>query len=258
MREDARQEAFEALTPVAGSSASAISHKTPSVNPARAALGQSNPQSFPSRPSGYLSGAYLAAVVFDLVRGALLADALRGADELLAREQECEETAEATSRAVVAANAGTLTAAAIEALGGGWVGEEALAIGIACAISCRSAAEIPATLWRAVAHAGDSDSTGSIAGNLLGAIYGATALPSRWLVQLELRGVVERAARDLFASSVLGCKLDNDFLPTRTRAFQATRLTTRVWDALSLKMRACRRWPRATRARRAKRRRNRQ
>ncbi len=36
-------------TPVGGSSASAISHRTPSVNPARAALGQPNPLSFPSR-----------------------------------------------------------------------------------------------------------------------------------------------------------------------------------------------------------------
>jgi len=43
-------EEFEA-TPVGGSSASAISHKTPSVNPARAALGQVNPRSFPSRPT---------------------------------------------------------------------------------------------------------------------------------------------------------------------------------------------------------------
>ena len=36
----------KSLPPVCGSSASAISHKTPSVNPARAALGQPNPLSF--------------------------------------------------------------------------------------------------------------------------------------------------------------------------------------------------------------------
>jgi len=49
----------------------------------------------------------------------------------------------------------------------------------------------------AVSHSGDSDSTGAITGNLLGALHGADALPADWLEQLELRGTIEELAVDL-------------------------------------------------------------
>jgi ADP-ribosylglycohydrolase len=50
----------------------------------------------------------------------------------------------------------------------------------------------------AVNHSGDSDSTGSIAGNLLGLIHGVEGIPQEWPQQLELREVIERMARDLW------------------------------------------------------------
>jgi ADP-ribosylglycohydrolase len=49
----------------------------------------------------------------------------------------------------------------------------------------------------AVNHSGDSDSTGAITGNLLGAMLGADAIPERWLEALELRDEVEEIADDL-------------------------------------------------------------
>lgn len=49
----------------------------------------------------------------------------------------------------------------------------------------------------AVNHDGDSDSTGLIAGHLLGAMHGLAAIPARWLEPLELRGVMEDVADDL-------------------------------------------------------------
>lgn len=61
--------------------------------------------------------------------------------------------------------------------GGGWVAEEALAIGLWCALAARSFEEGVIT---AVNHGGDSDSTGLIAGHLLGVQYGAAAIPARW------------------------------------------------------------------------------
>jgi ADP-ribosylglycohydrolase len=51
----------------------------------------------------------------------------------------------------------------------------------------------------AVNHDGDSDSTGSITGNLLGAIHGAKRIPIKWLERLELRDVITELAEDLFA-----------------------------------------------------------
>nr|WP_290442789.1 ADP-ribosylglycohydrolase family protein [Halomonas sp. OfavH-34-E] len=41
-----------------------------------------------------------------------------------------------------------------------------------------------------VNHDGDSDSTGAIAGNLLGAIHDEAAIPASWLGALELRETI--------------------------------------------------------------------
>jgi ADP-ribosylglycohydrolase len=48
----------------------------------------------------------------------------------------------------------------------------------------------------AVNHGGDSDSTGSVCGNLLGAIHGETALPPGWVAELEGRATVLELADD--------------------------------------------------------------
>jgi len=50
-----------------------------------------------------------------------------------------------------------------------------------------------------VNHGGDSDSTGSIAGNLLGLLHGRSGIPAEWLDQLELRDVIERVGENLWA-----------------------------------------------------------
>ena len=84
--------------------------------------------------------------------------------------------------------------AAIARLGGGWVAEEALAIGVWCALAADSLEE---GIVLAVNHSGDSDSTGMIAGNILGLIHGPQAIPRVWLDDLELREVITRIAVDL-------------------------------------------------------------
>ena len=50
----------------------------------------------------------------------------------------------------------------------------------------------------AVNHSGDSDSTGAIAGNLLGMMFGAGAIPAEWLDALELRDVIATVGEDLY------------------------------------------------------------
>ena len=46
------------------------------------------------------------------------------------------------------------------------------------------------------ASMGDSDSTGSIAGNILGAIHGYSVIPAQWIQELELRDAIESLCRD--------------------------------------------------------------
>ena len=117
---------------------------------------------------------------------------MRGA--VLVTWPEHEETSAAIDGALELAASGDVTPEALETLGGGWVGEEALAIGLCCALV---APDVRTGLLLAVNHGGDSDSTGSIAGNLLGAMHGLDALPRDLLDGLEGRDVIERLAREL-------------------------------------------------------------
>lgn len=85
---------------------------------------------------------------------------------------------------------------AIHALGEGWVAEEALAIGLLC--SLRHEDDFAGAIISAVNHGGDSDSTGAIAGNIVGAHLGLAGIPQRYLEHLELRDTISKIADDLF------------------------------------------------------------
>ncbi|HBP1793938.1 ADP-ribosylglycohydrolase family protein [Pseudomonas aeruginosa] len=82
----------------------------------------------------------------------------------------------------------------IDDFAGGWAAEQVLAIALWCALTARSFEEGVIT---AVNHSGDSNSTGLVAGHLLGAQYGAAAIPARWFERLELRQVIVQVAEDL-------------------------------------------------------------
>lgn len=85
---------------------------------------------------------------------------------------------------------------AIHALGEGWVGEETLAIAIYCALKYPKDFEKAVTV--AVNHGGDSDSTGSVTGNILGTALGLDAIPAYYLNNLEFREIIEEVAEDLY------------------------------------------------------------
>jgi len=145
-------------------------------------------------PTGTLAAGFLAHALRELVLGAGLPEALADALEELRRWPAHEECAAAVLAAQEAARAGPPGPADLEALGAGFTAEEALAIALACALA---APDLEAGLRLAVNHGGDSDSTGSLAGQLLGALHGEGAIPPRWLEALELRAEIERLADEL-------------------------------------------------------------
>lgn len=49
----------------------------------------------------------------------------------------------------------------------------------------------------AVNHNGDSDSTGAITGNIVGAYLGIDAIPQNWVNQVELSKELTQLAEDL-------------------------------------------------------------
>ena len=89
----------------------------------------------------------------------------------------------------------------ITALGGGWVAEETMAIGVYC--SLRHVDDFSAALTAAVNHDGDSDSTGAVTGNIIGAWLGFDAIEGRWKNGLELYDVLMELADDLCTAQQL-------------------------------------------------------
>ena len=84
----------------------------------------------------------------------------------------------------------------IHRLGEGWVSEEALAIALYC--SLRYHYDFSECIIKAVNHKGDSDSTGAIAGNIIGAWLGYDEIESKWKDNLELEEVIVELANNLY------------------------------------------------------------
>lgn len=55
----------------------------------------------------------------------------------------------------------------------------------------------------AVNHDGDSDSTGAVCGNIMGALLGRNAIPEHYTKNLELLDVIEEIAEDLYTGCVI-------------------------------------------------------
>lgn len=72
----------------------------------------------------------------------------------------------------------------ISRLGEGWVAEETLAIALYCSLKYSN--DLKKALRVAVLHDGDSDSTGSVTGQILGTLLGAKKLPQEEIKRLDL------------------------------------------------------------------------
>ena len=83
-----------------------------------------------------------------------------------------------------------------EELGGGWVAEETVAIAVYCSLAYFDNFE--RAMIASVNHKGDSDSTGAVTGNILGAALGYEAIPQYFKDDLELHDVILRVADDLW------------------------------------------------------------
>lgn len=76
--------------------------------------------------------------------------------------------------------------------GAGWTAEEAIGTALYCATLY---SDRPITgLRRAAATSGDSDSIACLAGSLLGAAWGESAWPLKWMERIEFRPALERIA----------------------------------------------------------------
>jgi len=145
-------------------------------------------------PTGQLAAGYVAALVALLALDVPLQEALDRAASLLVKRPGHAETMAAIEHARKLAAAGEPRAEYVARLGEGWTAEEAVAIAVYCLLA---APDFDAGVRLAVNHDGDSDSTGAIAGNLLGVHYGIEAVPTRLTNGLELLDALAVMADDL-------------------------------------------------------------
>jgi ADP-ribosylglycohydrolase len=153
-------------------------------------------------PSGYFPAAFFAVMIAALLRGKGVGGAMLYAADQLRLHDNSGETMRAVETAIALASHERPTAEQLEDAfeGGGWTGESALGISLACALTANSFEQ---GVLMAVNHSGDSDSTGAITGNILGALFGVYSIPSHWLKRLELRHIVDDIAGQLDAATTL-------------------------------------------------------
>lgn len=91
---------------------------------------------------------------------------------------------------------------AIKELGEGWVAEEAFAIAIYSCLKYQD--DFANAIICAVNHDGDSDSTGAIAGNIMGVYLGYNSIPKYYIDNLELKDLIYEIAEDLSSDIPVG------------------------------------------------------
>ena len=155
-------------------------------------------------PLGYMSAAVLVHIVRRIVYARngqtlrqIVEDARDTAARLYAGEAHTGELTAILDSAIELSENTDSDPDNIHRLGEGWVGEEALAIAVYCALRYKD--DFSAGIIAAVNHRGDSDSTGAVAGNILGAWHGWDAIDPKWKTDLELRDVLLEMADDLDA-----------------------------------------------------------
>jgi ADP-ribosylglycohydrolase len=133
-------------------------------------------------------------------------------------EDEKRHMAQLTNKAIELAKNDRPDAENIRQLGEGWIGDEAWAIALYCAI--RHVANLEDAIVAAVNHDGDSDSTGSICGNIMGAIYGYEAIKRQRLFcpdshefkdTIELANIILALADDLYTGCII-----SEYYPIKT------------------------------------------
>ena len=160
-------------------------------------------------PTGQLTAGALTVIIETLMGGRPLASAVAMAQHWLSEQRDSDETARALTRAHELAQATAPQVGStqlqsihrknIDDLGEGWVAEEALAIGVYVALAYPEADQVRDALSLAVSHKGDSDSTGSICGNILGALHGSRSLPTDLVADLEGHDTIVQLATDLWS-----------------------------------------------------------
>lgn len=140
-------------------------------------------------PLGFLPASLLTVLLYKVIPmtakqvqeeiDGIVADTVNILDRIYKGKYDADKRylKELTMKAVQLAHSDISDADAIRQLGEGWVAEETWAIALYCAI--RHIDSVEDAIIASVNHDGDSDSTGCVCGNIMGAIYGYEHIKER-------------------------------------------------------------------------------
>ena len=173
-------------------------------------------------PLGFLPASLLTVLLYKIVPmspkqvreeiDSIVADTVNILDRIYKSKYDADKRylKELTMKAVQLAHTDIADADAIRQLGEGWVAEETWAIALYCAI--RHIDSVEDAIIASVNHDGDSDSTGSVCGNIMGAIYGYEHIKERNIFcpegkkledTLELSEIILALADDLSTGCII-------------------------------------------------------
>lgn len=164
-------------------------------------------------PLGYITAAFLSCLVCEIIKDKLaeqktdlldlVNETLEIIREMYGEKPHYNEFEDIIKKAIALSGEIHEDADAISQLGEGWVAEEALAIAVYSALKYKD--RFRKGVICAVNHDGDSDSTGAITGNILGAYLGLSAIDADGSIinKLEAYDVMYEISQDL----VKGCEM---------------------------------------------------
>lgn len=151
---------------------------------------------------GYIPSATLVHIIRKIIEDesitlkAAVIDSITATEKLFSEAKYINDFSEIMNKAVMLSESDIDDLTAIHTLGEGWVAEETLAIAVYCALKYPN--DFENAVITAVNHNGDSDSTGAVLGNILGAYLGYDAIPDRFKKNLELGDIILEMADDLY------------------------------------------------------------
>ena len=173
-------------------------------------------------PLGFLPASLFAVLLYKVVPmspnqvreeiDSIVTDTVNILDRIYKGKYESDKQIlkELTEKAMQLAHSDATDADAIRQLGEGWTGEEAWAIALYSAV--RHIDSVEDAIIASVNHDGDSDSTGSVCGNIMGAIYGYKHIKERNIFcpegklledTLELSEIILALANDLSTGCII-------------------------------------------------------
>jgi ADP-ribosylglycohydrolase len=135
-----------------------------------------------------LPAGYYAAFIANLIAGNALPDAAEKALRMLRTHEGHEDSAACIERAITLAENGKSVPKAMDAIGRGYTAEEAAALAVFLCLRFRD--DFDGAILAATTFRGNTDSIAPIVGNALGACYGHSIIPQKWLKSLELYDLI--------------------------------------------------------------------